>query len=128
MKKLLIALTLLFSVAIAGCATMGGVPADPAITTGNTLLATQQTIVNTHEAFRLPCSQGVVAPVDCKKVDQLTADAGPAYDAAVDALILGIQSGNTADYLVKKQAFDKMLGDVVALALKYSIKPAGGTK
>lgn len=126
MKKVLIAL--LLSVTLAGCATTGTTPADPSITAGNSLLATQQTIVNTHEAFRLPCSQGIVAPVDCKKVDQITSDAAPAYDAAVDALILGIQSGNTADYVIKKQVFDKLLGDMVALALKYSIKPAGGTK
>jgi hypothetical protein len=120
MKKLLTIGLLLF---VAGCATTQ----DPNIAAGNSLLATQQTIINIHESFRTPCKTGVVPKDVCQQVDKLTFDSMPIYDAAVDASIVEMQSGvASVDAKAKKEALEKLAGDMVALSVKYGVK--GETK
>ena len=125
MKKYLLAL--LIPLVLSSCATTG-TTTDPAVTSGNALLAAQQTILNIHESFRAPCLSGVVKAADCHQVDALTTEAGPAYDAAAAANIVALQGGSTADFTAKKVALDDLLGKAVALAIKYSIDPKGGAK
>ena len=128
MKKFLILLSLSLPLVISnGCATTG-TTTDPAVTSGNALLAAQQTILNIHESFRAPCLSGVVKAADCHQVDALTMESGPAYDAAAAANIVALQGGSTADFTAKKVALDDLLGKAVALAIKYSIDPKGGAK
>jgi hypothetical protein len=129
-KKLfpLLALSILLA-CNSGCGTTGtATTPDPAVTSGNVLIGVQQTIVNIHEAFRAPCLSGVIPAADCQKVDQLTAQAEPAYDAAAAANIVALQTGSTADYTAKKAALDTLIGDMTALAVKYAIEPKGGAK
>ena len=119
MKKLIIGMLLL---SLTACATTG-TKTDPNITIGNSLLATKQTILNIHEAFRTPCKSGLVAATDCKNVDAMTLQAEPMYDALVDALVLNIQTGTvSADSQAKQKALETLAGDMVALTIKYSIK------
>lgn len=129
-KKLFPLLALCLLTVCSGCATTSTTttPTDPAVTSGNVLIGTQQTIVNVHEAFRAPCLSGAIPAADCQQVDQLTAQAAQAYDAAAAANIVALQTGSTADYTAKKQALDTLIGNMTALALKYAIDPKGGAK
>lgn len=107
MKKILV-----LALLISGC-----VAQDPVIVAGRSLLATQKTIVNVHEAFRAPCKQGMVPPDVCREVDRLTMEAAPAYDAAVSALLL---TGDTS----KQAAFELMAASLLTLAVRYSVEVA----
>ena len=125
---------LLSLLALSGCANQSGLvgtPSNEIATAGTTLQSIQMGIVSTHEAFREPCKAGTVPKVTCDQVHGLALEAGPAFDAAVDAEILAIRTGSTADYQIKKLAIDKLLADMVALALKYAVPVpvnAGGVK
>ena len=124
MKQLMVLLVALTAFSCAGCATQTTTPA----TMGKSLLATQQTMLNTHEAFRIPCKKGLVATADCKEIDSLLDQSKTAYDAAVDATILAIKTGkDTSDYTAKKAAFEALVTDMMGLAVKYSIHPTGGS-
>lgn len=108
MKKILV-----LALLISGCATTQ----DPVIVAGKSLLATQQTILATHEAFRAPCKAGVVPASVCKDVDRIVMEAAPAYDAAVSALIT---TGDPS----KKAAFEYLAVSLATLAIAYSVEVA----
>lgn len=120
MKKLLI-LTLLLS--LSACAGM-----TPQQTTTNTLLTVHDTIINIESGIKEPCASGVIPADTCKAISDYILQAKPAYNAAVDAEIVWLDSVNTGrasdqgDYIAKRQSLDALVGDAVALALKYGIK------
>jgi len=123
MKKVLVGLSLIM---LCGCVPSGNTKPDASLTSGKSLLATKQSIVNIHESFRTPCKTGLVAATDCKKVDSIIMQAEPLYDTLVDALILNVQTGIVSeDSKTKQQAFEALAGDLIALSVKYSIKPEG---
>ena len=127
MKQILLSLLLILS--LTSCATTPSTTSD--ITTGKTLIATKDTIINLHESFRVPCKTGTVPADVCKEVDTLTTEAGPIYDAAADAALLYLKSNNATDlasYQAKNEQFIKLLGDITALTIKYSTKPTGVSK
>jgi hypothetical protein len=125
MKRFPILLICLCS--LVGCATTPTVPQDASLTAGNALLATQGTIINTHEAFRTPCKDGSVPVAICHQVDAITIQAGPAYDAAATAAQLALQSGgDPADATAKKASLDSLLTQIINLAKQYEI--IGGAK
>ena len=117
MKRILVGFMLL---GLLGCTTTK--PVDPNVALGKSLLATKDTIINVHESFRVPCKTGVVPADVCKHVDTLTTESKPIYDAAVDAAVLGLQTGNTSDAKAKQETLEKLAGDMIALSIKYSVK------
>lgn len=118
MKKLVFISMALVAFTITGCA------GTTAQVTAKTLLATQQEIVAVHEAFRTPCKNGTVPASTCTRVDAITNEAKPAYDAAVDAAILSLQTGNAADATEKQAALNQLAVDLLTLATKYSVEVA----
>lgn len=116
-KTFLLALTALTLSAIVGCANNQQV-------IGKTLLATQQEIVSTHELFRSPCKTGVVKKETCIKVDEITDKAKPIFDAAVDATVLGIDTGDNTTAQAKAAELATLLADLTTLATQYGLKTA----
>lgn len=113
MKKLILLMLLLVFTGCAGTNIQ---------TTGKALLVTEQTILGIHEAFRVPCSSGIVPAADCRQVDIIVNESKGVYDAAVDAAILGIQAGTTGgDAQAKQEAFTRLTTSLIAMAIKYSI-------
>ena len=105
---------------LAGCG-MFGHTSDPSMVAGKSLIATHDTIVNIHEGFRAPCKSGQVPAATCAKVDQLTQEAGPIFDAAVSADLLALQNGTPLDPVYQNQ-LNQLFAELTQLALKYSIK------
>jgi hypothetical protein len=92
------------------------------MTAGKALLATQATIVNTHEAFRVPCKSGSIPPAICHQVDAITNQTKPAYDAAATAAQLALQSGgDPADAIAKKATLNSLLAQIMSLATQYGL-------
>ena len=117
----------LLALSLAGCATTPTVPQDAALTAGDALLATQATIINTHEAFRVPCKAGSIPPAICHQVDAITTQSGPAYDAAATATQLALQSGgDPADATAKQANLNSLLAQIMNLAATYGL--TGGAK
>ena len=120
MKRLLI-LPLLFS--LVACA---GV--TPQQTATNTLLTIHDTIVNIESGIKVPCASGVIPASDCAAISNYILQAKPAYNDAVDAEVVWLDSTNTGkasdqgNYIAKRQSLDILVGDAVALALKYGVK------
>ena len=126
MKKLIVMVLAL--AALAGCAGM-----TPQQTATNTLLGVRDTIVNVESGTKRPCDQGAI-PVDvCATIGGYILQAKPAYNTAVDAQLVWLSSNSPTDqttYLTKKQALDQLVGDAVALAVKYGAvkEPANASK
>ena len=121
MKKLLLSLLLILS--LTSCATTPSITSD--ITTGKTLIATKDTIINLHESFRVPCKTGTIPADTCKEVDKLTNESKLIYDSAADAALVYLRSGTTSDlasYQAQQAQFVKLLGDITALSIKYGTK------
>jgi hypothetical protein len=108
MKKLLILVTLLLS----ACS-------QPQVTqqkSAKTLLVVKETIINTHELFRVPCKTGAVKKETCQEVDNLTTKAKVAYDVAADAAVLALQTGDTTNAQEKMNALLNLQMDLVKLS------------
>jgi hypothetical protein len=104
---------------LAGCAT------DPGIVAGNSLLATQGTIVSIRRQVAVPCQQGLIPQDACQQIGSIYEQSKPAYDAAVDAtvLYLGNNTPTTqADAQAKQQQLITLAGEAAALAAKYGVK------
>lgn len=109
-------------VTLAGCAGM-----TPQQTTTNTMLGIHDTIVNVETGIKAPCAQGAIPAATCSTIQGYILQAKPAYNTAVDAQLVWLSSNSATDqasYLAKKQALDQLVGDAVALALKYGVKEA----
>ena len=117
--KHLIGMALLL-VALVGCAGM-----TPQQTSTSTLLGIHDTLVNVEVGIKAPCAQGLIPAATCATIEDYILQAKPAYNAAVDAQIVWLETGVTADqsaYLAQKQALDALVGDAVALAVKYGVQ------
>ena len=125
MKRIVV--TILTLMALAGCAVM-----TPQQMATNTLLGIHDTIVNVEAGIKDPCAKGIIPATDCSAIAGYLLKAKPTYNAAVDAQMLWLNSNAPSDqtaYLAKQQALDQLVGDALALALKYGIKePANGSK
>jgi len=123
MKKFI---TLLLVLTLTACAGM-----TPQQVSTNTMLGIHDTIVNVEASIKEPCDKGAIPAADCAAIKGYILKAKPAYNTAVDAQLLWLSSSSATDqasYLAQKQALDQLVGDAVALALKYGIKePANGT-
>jgi hypothetical protein len=98
---------------------------DAGITAGKTLLTIQQSIVNTREAISVPCQKGSIPQADCKKLDGYYQQSKPTYDAAVDAAILSMTTGDVTKYEANKAALQSLLTNMLAITVKYGV---GGAK
>ena len=117
-KKLILIPMLLL--ALSACAGM-----TPQQATTNTLLGLHDTITNVETNIKAPCANGMILPSDCLMISNYILQAKPAYNTAVDAQLVWLNSGSPTDqaaYAAKKQALDTLVGDAVALALKYGVK------
>ena len=119
-------LTMLLILTLTACAGM-----TPQQVATNTMLGIHDTIANVETSIKEPCSNGTIPAADCTTIEGYLVQAKPAYNDAVDAQLLWLSSSSATDqtsYLAKEQALDQLVGDAVALALKYGIKePANGT-
>ena len=123
MKRAIFALLALAT--LAGCATTGAKPQDPAIVAGDSLLAAKQTIVTIRRQVAVPCQQGIIPQADCQQVGDIYLMSKDAYDAAADAAVLALSSAtpeNQANAQAKEQALISLAGEATALALKYGVK------
>ena len=111
---------------IAGCAGM-----TPQQTATNTLLGIHNTITNVEAGIKAPCEHGAIPASDCSAIEGFLLQAKPAYNTAVDAELVWLNSGQATDqtaYLAQQQALAQMVGEAAALALKYGVKePANGS-
>ncbi len=114
---------ILFLVSLFGCA--GNL--QNTNNTDKSLLEIQTTIVNTHDSFITPCKTKIVPADVCHQVDSLVLQAGGVYDEVIDARISSFQTGDNSNYLVKRTMLDKLVSDLVGLAIKYSTT-TGGSK
>lgn len=81
-----------------------------------TLLVVKETIVNTHELFRIPCKTGAVKKDVCQEVDSLTSKSKVAYDVAADAAVLALQTGDTVTAQAKMDALLSLQMDLMKLS------------
>lgn len=120
MKKLLIPLVLLLS----ACATTSVTSETPSSRSGKALLVVKDNIVTIRDAFSIPCQKGLVAQVDCQKVNSIYQQSKPAYDTAVDAAVIALTSGNANDvqaYRDKETALLNFATELSQLAAKYGV-------
>ena len=117
MKKLALFLIIL---TLSACAGM-----TPQQTSTNALLAVHDTIKNVEDGIKSPCDAGAIPVATCTAIEHAILEAKPLYNTAVDLQVAWLTTGSGADqaaYQEKKQALDDLVGDAVALALKYGVK------
>jgi len=108
---------------LGGCAT--GRTQDPAVTAGKSLLAAKETIIGIRTVAAKPCQDGVLSQDVCQQIGKLYKSSKPAYDAATDAMLVYLTTGDSTQYELQMMALQDLVQRLVILQTQSGI---GGAK
>jgi hypothetical protein len=123
MKKILF--VTIMAVCLGGCAGTNGTTPDPTITAGKSLITIQRSIVALRDSIGVPCQQKVISPADCTTLNDWYLQSKPIYDAAADAGVVALTTGDLSAYNANKAALQSLLTNMLAITVKYGV---GGAK